>query len=283
MCLLTILIVPSITSWLHNKHRCPDKIVATPPPSTWSSVCLDFSWCRTEKCKPCFLILHHVCLRPPAEHTLQPPIRPSPPEPPPCFKPALHCLAPDPHWPPGHRLALARCQPLGWSGGKRAKVGWAAGDGEAGGWLHCGNGGRKVLAVCSGLHRERRRRSGRLQYQTFNCVNTVKHVKHILCFNDWSGHYFHLPCRPFRGQYHLRWSPVPHLAHLESRTENQFLNFPICSLIIFRISYISKKNYGRGLFCSLICELLFVRRYHIRFYLSFWSWMLLFLAVFFQF
>ena len=56
---------------------------------------------------------------------------------------------------------------------------------------------------------------------TFNCVNTVKHVKHILCFDDWSGHYFHLPCRPFRGQNHLRWSPVPHLAHLESRTQNQ--------------------------------------------------------------
>ena len=58
--------------------------------ATWSSVCLDFSRCRTEKCKPCFLILHHVCLRPPAEHTLQPPcIRPSPPEP----LENLHCTA----------------------------------------------------------------------------------------------------------------------------------------------------------------------------------------------
>ena len=106
---------------LHYKHRCPDKIETTPPPSTWSSVCLDLSWCRTEKCKPCFLILHHVCLRPAAEHTLQPPsIRPSPPQT--SFKPALHALAPDPHWPPAHPLAWPRWPPLGWSGGREVRL-----------------------------------------------------------------------------------------------------------------------------------------------------------------
>ena len=59
--------------------------------ATWSSVCLDFSRCRTEKCKPCFLILHHVCLRPPAEHTLQPPLYQA--EPTPTSPENLHCTA----------------------------------------------------------------------------------------------------------------------------------------------------------------------------------------------
>ena len=54
--------------------------------------------------------------------------------------------------------------------------------GRWGGWwlLHCGNGGRKVLAVCSGLGRERIRRSGRLPYHTV--VNIVKHAANLLHF-----------------------------------------------------------------------------------------------------
>ena len=45
--------------------------------------------------------------------------------------------------------------------------------GEMGRLLDCGNGGRKVLAaVCSGLGRERRRRSGEVSI----FVNIVKHA-----------------------------------------------------------------------------------------------------------
>ena len=58
--------------------------------------------------------------------------------------------------------------------------------GEMGRLLDCGNGGRKVLAaVCSGLGRERRRRSGELSI----FVNIVKHAAvliRLIRLIDWS-------------------------------------------------------------------------------------------------
>ena len=53
--------------------------------------------------------------------------------------------------------------------------------GEMGRLLDCGNGGRKVLAaVCSGLGRERRRRSGEV---SIFVNNVIKHAAVLIRFD----------------------------------------------------------------------------------------------------
>ena len=138
-------------------------------------------------------------------------IRPSPPQPPPKICIALPCPWPRlTTWTPPWRRQVPAWRLVGWP---ESCVGWG---GRWGGWwlLHCGNGGRKVLAVCSGLGRERRRRSGKLRYQ----LSSIFKLPFPPSFDSaqLTGVHIISICSifsPFRGLDHLRCSPVqcPHL------------------------------------------------------------------------